>query len=426
MVRRVIFSFFFLVVLMASNGRADDTKALELQVKELIQKIQNLEAKSSQLDFTNKEVVTTESPTKLIIKGHVNRAVVWHNNGKNANVVQADVDNSPTRLTMTALGKVSEKTTVGGTIEVALESNSTDRIDVHDANDKTSTFERRKVEVFWKNKDWGEIYLGLGSTASDGTMENTDMSKTTVVSSGSSVSFIGFGIQFFDSNANAKATLEGQKMRIGTIFDSGDGLFRRDRIRYNSPEFYGFSLQTSHLYRGRNDSWDVALKYAGDSGGAKLKAQLAYLHRNDLTRTFASGAVPVKYKQLNGSLGVLFANGMSIFVSSLDRKWHGRALNRGRTYFGKVGYQRQIFEAGTTAFSIDYGEFSGFIFDTRPGFEKDKYKGTSYGAMLVQFLDRVGTELFLGARTYTLTGPSHRSGRYKNVNVVLSGARVRF
>ena len=413
------FLFFITQILYCPVFAQSEDVALKKQIDGLSKRINELEAKEKAfLGLTEKEVVTTGSPLALRISGHINRAVVWHSNGKNSNIVHVDIDNSPSRINLTALGKISENTKVGAVIEEAFEPNSTDRVDVHDANDN-QPFTHRKMEVFIDDKTWGKLYLGQGSMASDGTMEDTDMSATTVICLGSSVSFIGAGIQFFDARTNEKALLNGQRMIVETVFDSGDGLFRRNRIRYDTPRFYGFSLQTSHY-------WDVVLKYAGTVKDIKIAAQGAYLHRLSKTVSVPVGSTPAKYAQANGSFGALFPNGVSLFVSALYRDWQSRKTHNGSIYFIKLGYQHTFFEAGKTAFALDYGQYENLIFDTRPGNERDQFKGTSYGAMLVQFLDRVSTELFVGARVYRLDGPSHRAPRYKEAKLILSGMRVKF
>ncbi len=90
-------------------------------------------------------------------------------------------------------------------------------------------------------------------------------------------------------------------------------------------------------------------------------------------------------------------------------------------YFGKIGYQRRFIEAGLTAFSIDYGHYENLFFDTRPGFEKDKYRGRTVGIALIQYLDRIATELYVGFRNYELKHPALREARYKDVKAVMGG-----
>jgi len=421
----VIFQFLYLPA-FADNSTQTEEAALQKQVEVLSKRINELESKETKfLGLSEKEAVISGNALSLKLGGHLNRAVVWHSNGKNSNTVHADVDSSPSRITITAAGKISEQTKIYAVIEEAFEPNSTDRIDVHDAND-SQPFTNRKMEVYIDDTKWGRLFVGQGSTASDGTMEDVDMSGTGVVSAGSSLSFMGAGIQFFDSTTNAKATLNGQRMIVETVFDSGDGLFRRNRIRYDTPEFYGLRLQTSHYYKGRNDNWDIALKYAGKVNGIKIGAQGAYLRRLSKTVSVPGGSTPAKYHQFNGSVGVLFTNGINIFLSALHRDWKSRNTRNGSIYFAKLGYQHSFIEAGKTAFAIDYGQYKNLIFDTRPQNERDQYKGTSYGVMLTQFLDRIATELFVAGRIYKLDGPSRQPARYKDAKVVLSGMRVKF
>lgn len=431
MMKKIPTAFFaalslFCLPAFAESGAQMEEAALQKQVEALSKRINELESKERKfLELSEKEAVTSGNALTLKLSGQLNRAVVWHSNGKNANTVHADVDSSPSRFNITAVGNISEQTKIGGVIEVAFEPNSTDQIDIHDAND-TKPIAPRKMEVYLDDKKWGRLFVGQGATASDGTMEDVDMSGTGVVSAGSSVSFMGAGIQFFDGATNAKASLNGQSMIVETVFDSGDGLFRRNRIRYDTPEFYGLRLQTSHYYKGRNDNWDIAFKYAGTANGIKIGAQGAYLRRLSKTVAVPGGSTPAKYHQFNGSLGVLFPNGISVFLSALHRDWKARRVHHGSIYFAKLGYQHSFIEAGKTAFAIDYGQYKNLIFDTRPQNERDQYKGTSYGLMVVQFLDRIATELFVSGRIYELDGPSHQAARYKNAKVVLSGMRVKF
>ncbi len=423
----VIFVLFVVPALAENNQPQQETAALEKQVEALMDRVNELESKERQLTgLTEKEAVSTTDSLTLKISGLVNRAMLWHSNGKDSNTAHVDNDNSPTRLNFTGLGKLSEDMTVGATLEAALESNSTDNIDVHDTSGSKSTFNRRKAEVFIKHKIFGELYLGQGSTASDGTMENTDLSKTGVVSAGTSVGFMAGGTRFYDKSTQARGLVDAQALNVEKLFDGSDGLFRRDRIRYNTPNFAGFSLQGSHYYRGRNDNWDVALKYAGSIGGSKISAQTAYMHRNSLTKTVTVGTIPTKYSQFNASAGVLFENGISLFAGVVNRDWQLKKVHSGTVYHGKLGYQRDFFEAGKTAFAVDYGEYTNMVFDTRPSFEKDQFKGKTYGAFAVQFLDRIATELYLGVRLYKFKGPSQRAVHYKDVKAVMVGSRIKF
>lgn len=401
---------------------------LKKQIADLSKRIQDFENRENQPGhaLTDKEAVIKESPLSLKLSGMINRAILWHSNGKNSNTVHVDNDNAPTRLNITAIGKYSESLSVGATIEAALKSNSTESVDVKNAPNTNFNFSRRKIEVFAQHKALGDVYLGHGPMASDSTMEATDFSKTGVVSEGASVQFTAEGTRFFDSTSNAKSVIDVQTPTVNTVFDSGDGLSRRDRIRYNSPSFAGFSLQTSHSYAARSDNWDVALKFAGDIGQTKLAAQVAHSTNNSLTRAATAGTIPTKYKQINGSAGILFENGISLFAGIVNRDWNLANVPNAKVYHGKLGYQHKFFEAGLTAFAVDYGHFTNMIFDSRTGFERDKYLGKTYGIMAVQFLDRIGTEVYMIYRHHRLEGPSARAARFNDVKALMTGMRVKF
>ena len=97
------------------------------------------------------------------------------------------------------------------------------------------------------------------------------------------------------------------------------------------------------------------------------------------------------------------------------------------------GYQQKFVEAGLTALALDYGHFKNMILNRANNAGnpsdtniKNKFVGTTYGASLVQHIDRIGTEIYLTARTYKLDGEKTQAARYKDITTVMSGMRVKF
>jgi hypothetical protein len=86
----------------------------------------------------------------------------------------------------------------------------------------------------------------------------------------------------------------------------------------------------------------------------------------------------------------------------------------GRYGYVKLGYQTDLFEVGKTAFSVDayYGEDIAA-----------ESNSTSFGAQLVQNLDYLQTELYLGARSYSY---EEAAVEFDDSLAVLAGARVKF
>ncbi len=450
--RKIICVVFFSFLMASGEGFSkpagtSEIKQLKNQVEALLKRVRDLEKKQGDVVFSEmnakmaseKTIIRrTKNPLSLKISGHINRGVWIANNGANTNIAHVDNDTSPSRLIITGTGELNSDITVGATFSLGIETNSTDQIDVNRIGDGSAKPTIRQAELFIKDKRFGELYVGQGSTASDSTMEATDLSGTSVLSAGGSMSFIAGGAVFTKKTmGNTKVLVDGQNAKADRVFDGGDGLFRRNRIRYNTPVFSGLSLQLSHYFKEKNHNWDATLKYATEFSGHKFRTQIAYMQRNSLTRSVTDvasatdvSAVQAAYKQVNGSAGVLFKNGISLFAGVVNRKWNVKNtsgahvnVNTGTAYTGKIGYQHKFFEAGITAFAFDYGRFSGMLFDTRH--PNDKYVGRTFGLLAVQNLDRIATEVYLGYRQFMLSGPN-AGVSYNYIKVVLMGARIKF
>ena len=229
-------------VVYAESASPSEVSQLKNQVEALLKRIDTLEKKQAEVGFENagqdarpKASVDRreKNPLSLQISGHVNRGVWVASNGANTSVAHVDNDNSPSRLIITGTGEFNPDTTIGATLAFGVETNSTDQIDVRDVNDGSAGPTIRQAELFVKSKRFGELYVGQGSTASDGTMEDPDLSGTSLLSAGGSMSFIAGGALFTSKAAgNAKLFVDKQPAKADSVFDAGDGLTRRNRIRY--------------------------------------------------------------------------------------------------------------------------------------------------------------------------------------------------
>ncbi len=418
--------------------------ALKAQVEMLMKRVNELEAKEKAVgNLTEKEAVTSGNNLNLNLSGQVNRAVLYHDDGNHSNFVHVDPSAvASTRFSVNATGKLSEGNTVGGTITADVRSNAAENIDVHNANDGTSSLNMRIAEGYFDSARWGKVTLGHGWTAASRVTRHTDLSNTDAISSGTSVGQLAGGTQFVNKNlpsadpafgataANKATSTGGAALTIVRLFnDLGNGSGREDRIQYDTPTYWGTKLATSHVYKGRNDMWDVALMHASTVMGTKIAIQGSYIH--DLANTGAVTAavnLPAKYTQWNGSIGALFPIGLSLQFATTYRNWKVKAAPDGKIYYGKVGYQQNFFEAGKTALALDYGHFENMFLNrglNDVNIRKD-YVGKTYGAGLVQHIDRVATEIYLSARIYSLDGDSTDTARFKDITMVMSGVRVKF
>ncbi|WP_224393564.1 hypothetical protein [Ensifer adhaerens] len=256
----------------------------------------------------------------------------------------------------------------------------------------------RKAEIYLNSKDYGKFWFGQGSMASD-TSAEVDLSGTDVV--GYSLVSDMAGGPFFRNEDGTLSTVH-----VKDAFTNYDGLSRKLRVRYDTPSYGGFSLATSvgtQVVPETTDVtvWDMAVRYNETYDAFKVSAALAF------SKPGGSNSI------YDGSVSILHLDtGLSL---TLAAGYSDKETVDGRYGYVKVGYQADIFDVGKTAFSVD-AYFGKDI--AGKGSESD-----SFGAQIVQNLDYLQTELYLGARTYSL---DQETADLQDSFAVLGGARIKF
>lgn len=335
---------------------------------------------------------------KIKLYGQVDRALLWADDGNESTTYFVDNSNSSTRFGIDAKATMEGGLTVGGKFEAELQSNASS--DVNQLEEKLdATLKERHMDV-WLEGAFGKFSIGQGNTASNETSE-VDLSGTTVIAYSDVKQFSG-GILFFDE---AAGELSGVKIK--DVFNNLDGLSRDDRIRYDTPNFAGFTASAS---LGSKEFWDAALRYNGTFGETKFAAAVAYADFGDLDKTVEG--------EINGSASVLLPFGLSLTGAAgqkqLDQKLAGRSDDP-MFWYGKAAYTAKLAFAGSTTFGVDYMASNDM--------KKDGDEATAYGAFVVQRLDNYNTELYAGYRSHALD----RAGvDFADISGVMGGARIKF
>lgn len=121
-----------------------------------------------------------------------------------------------------------------------------------------------------------------------------DLSGTSVVGYSDIASMAG-GQLFFDKSTDS---LSGSAVR--NAFSNMDGLSRDERIRYDSPSFFGFTGSVSYIADGGGD---FAARYNAQIDAFKLAAAAAYANPGSTSDTIDD--------QLDGSVSVLHDSGFN-------------------------------------------------------------------------------------------------------------------
>ena len=187
---------------------------------------------------SGKVVTSGQERIKLAISGQVNRMVNVADDGDKTKAYHVDNDNSSTRFRLVGTGQVSEDFSIGTNIEVEMQSNDSANVDQINESEGSVNFKDRKLEAVFKSKRLGTVSIGQGDTASNSTSE-VDLSGASVVAY-SSISDLAGGLFFFDDDTNDLTTIQ-----VKDVFSNLDGLSRKDRVRYDTPEFYGFTASAS-------------------------------------------------------------------------------------------------------------------------------------------------------------------------------------
>ena len=354
------------------------------------------EAKSTVQTTAGKGAIVSsgQERVKLTVSGQVNKAVNVIDDGDETDAYFIDNGASNSRLRLIGTALVNEDLTLGSKLEVAVAPNSSADVN-QETEDSGDFFDQRVAEIFLLSKQYGELYLGKGSTASDGTAE-VDLSGTDVIQY-ASYADIAAGMIFRDSAYDA---LTGPT--VSQAFNDFDGLSRKSRLRYDLPTVYGFGLAGSVI---TDNKWDAALRWSGSGYGFKAGAAAAAAYIN---------AADADY-QYDGSLSVLHEDTGLNFTFSAGTK-DSETKDDPYSVYGKLGWQTTFFSVGKTSFGVDYG--------ISENVNLDGDEGSSIGLAMVQSFADYGTELYFQFRQYSLDRDA--SADVEDINVGTIGARVKF
>lgn len=386
-----------------------EVEALRAQIEAMTKRLDQLEVQSANAEkmaaaaeekaqmasqsSAGKGIQSGNDKVRVTLSGHVNRGLLWADDGESSNVYHVDNDASSTRMRIIGEADVSDDMTVGAAMEIQLESNSSSSVTQDDEDGTTSDgFTKRRAEVYFASKQYGKLWVGQGWTASEGTSE-VDLSGTDLAGYSATTDMAG-GIKFRESSGALTTTT------AGNVFTNYDGQGRQDRIRYDTPAFGGFTFSAGAI---ENDVWDTALRYSADYDGTKVVGAVAYSEPD-------SSSVD---SRVNGSVSVLLQGGMNLTLAAGEQD--AASGSDPSFYYAKLGYKTRMNDAGMTAFSVDY--------HSADDVDMDGDEATNYGFQVVQKIDSWSAETYLGWRTYELD----RSGiNLQDIDALIAGARVKF
>jgi len=375
------------MVLAAPTAFADASSSLEKRVKAL-------EKAGGGMSVTR-----SKKTMKLVVSGHINRAIAYTDNGSRSGITHVTSNFSRSRVRWIGSGKINDDMSIRTVIELGNQSAIGTQQDIGDTadagNNGTATLDERHIDMQITSKSMGKIYMGQGSTGSESTSE-VDLSGTGLVSLNGNHELLG-GANIFQRNG-ADAGLG----TVGANFSNFDGLGRRDRLRYDTPKFAGFQITGSHL---NADARDLALRYGSKIGGVAVRAAVAWSDNGNHTET------------VNGSASILMPFGLSVTVGAAQVEGDDDVANNGQQWrYAKIGYKFKSIEMGQTRLYTDFN------------FNEDQggagRESRSIGVGVVQILEPLGAELYMSYTNWDVEAQGVAS--VDDIDQIAVGARFKF
>ena len=337
----------------------------------------------------------------VLLYGQINKGLLVYDDGRSSlGYFPVDNDSSSTRAGIKFFSQFDESWSFGGNVEGEWEPYSTGYVNQLTRGEVDwDAALLRKAEVYLNNEAFGRLWLGQGSMASDGTAE-ADLSGTSLTGY-SSVADIA-GSQFYRLKDGMLSGIQ-----VAGAFKNLDGVGRKLRARYDTPDVHGLVLGISvgqQVVPERTDVtvWDIAAKYNNTHGDYQISSGLAYSRPGGSSDGIIDGSVSTLH--VPSGLSLTFASAIE-FRSDRDLRY----------FYGKLGYQTSYFEAGRTALSID--AYHGDHINTAGS------KSDSIGVQAVQSFDYWKTDLYFGVRSYRY---DDNAGDYKNGLAAITGVRLKF
>ncbi len=208
----------------------------------------------------------------LSIYGWVNESVMYWDDGfSEENVYVGTNTLEQTRFGFKGKAKINGEWSAEYKIEIGLDDGGIGGWDQDGLNHPSNSFKLRKSYWGIKSKKLGEVSVGLNGTATYHTVDDADFLNTRNVSDFEAAS-VYLGSFTTQAGGKWKDYLNGWN---GSTPGQSS---RKNVVKYDSPDFGGFSVSASW---GEDDLWDVLGQYKGKIGDFKIKARVGYGESTD-------------------------------------------------------------------------------------------------------------------------------------------------
>jgi hypothetical protein len=338
-------------------------------------------------------VVASQKKVKLKLYGQVTRQMGFVGDGESVTFKQGENGNTGTRMGIVGSGKVTNDINLKTVLEYSVSSGANGGGTQFVNEGGSAGFSVRKLDVILSSKKFGAVWMGRGEGSTDGTSE-VDLSGMASARLGGTAQYPVSSFILMDKNSSA---VPQAVATVGRFFNSFDGTSRQNRIRYDTPTFFGFMASASLIDK---HNVDASLNYEGKIAGTQIAGAVGYCHTKGTESSGSSACFANSYTagtvsgidQVNGSISVKLPIGLGATFS-------GGAQRQSRTAAGAatkenpynlnpvIFYTTKMTELGSTTFDFSY-EYSENV--TNKG-----DKGNAFQVDALQRIDSIGGDYYL-------------------------------
>lgn len=350
----------------------------------------------------------------LTVYGRLTHGILWHDDDdgyREGKLTIRDDGASPTMFGFRGEASIRPGLTAGYNFEFGVSADN--------GTAGSDFISLRHNYVYLDSETVGRVSLGHTSQVTDGLYE-INLANTVIVPG--------------DLNEGGSVLNDALTAPWEYNFD-GD---RRQGVYYRSPTLAGFvfsagyshdSPETSATY-GREDVWEVALRYAGEFNGVRLAAGVGYRHEDYVGGIAADSEADVWL----GSASVMhMPTGLFVSGGVSNVEWDGGAADGAEQdgFWVMAGIEKNFFGPGTTTLFAEYAE-SNTNYDVDFGDDTTSRilgvgDGKFWGLGIVQRIDSAATDLFLKYRHVEVDSEAAEDLEVNDsANVVIGGMRIQF
>ena len=273
----------------------------------------------------------------LKVSGQINQAILVWDDGVERNAYQVMNSNSSDRFRFEGRAKISKDLEAGYYLEIGARTASSSGVDQLSDESGGNTVRPRNSVWYLRSEALGAVSVGLAAAATDDVL-SYNLGGSNVAGS-ADIAGVGGGFFTRDSGGGLNNLSSGNTMSLRwRRFAAEVETPNANLVRYDSPVFMGFAASAAW---GRDDFWDVALRYAKKGKLFSVAAGIGYYeNRTEEQDSFGwppggdnepnnGGTVVREYK---GSASILHVpSGVFVSGAYLHREFSG--LDPGMTTF---------------------------------------------------------------------------------------------